>query len=214
MFIRKQKESRKAETGEGVREIFETGRRQTGSPECCGMADLSSVCLLSFTATAVGSALPRLTCASLQAHQTFIKPNSPHLIGPHPHLLSLTFANTWLRNADVTPRTQTLHPQTRQRQGHLNCRCEALQLNLFLFFILWFSVYRGVWGDGNDVPYQFTCSHLRHPRMPWGWRHESALRLLRLQQQDLFSIRLFCHLKKEKKSPGSSLITLLTESPA
>lgn len=117
----------------GSRRVFETGQRQTASPECCGTADLSSVCLLLFTATAVGSTLPLLTCASRQAHQTgtFIKPNSLRLIGPHPHLLSLTFVGEGYRRA--TTNTNPLRPQTRQRQGHLNCRwgAEALLFSCF-----------------------------------------------------------------------------------
>lgn len=160
--------------------VFETGQRQTSSPECCGTADLSSVCLLLFTATAVGSTLLLLTCASRQAHQTgtFIKPNSLRLIGPHPHLLSLTFA---ARGRGI----QTCHHEHKPPVPTNQAAAGSSELQMGSwsspFLLLWLGFHRGVCGDGNDVPYQFTCSHPRHPGMPWGWRHESALSFLRLQ---------------------------------
>lgn len=164
--------------------VFEMGQRQTASPECCATADLSSVCLLLFTATAVGSTLPPLTCASRQAHQTgtFIKPNSPRLIGPHPHLLSLTLVahrrgiQTWRReHKPCAPTNQAATGSSELQMGSW----------ISPFLMLWFGFHRGVCRDGNDVPYQFTCSHPRHPGMPWGWRHESELSLLRLQRARL-----------------------------
>lgn len=123
--------------------VFKTGQRQTASPECCGTADLSSVCLLLFTATAVGSTLPLLTCASRQAHQTgtFIKPNSPLLIGPHPHLLSLTFAahgrgiQTW--RAEHKPSAPT---------NQAAAGSSELQMGSWIspFLMLWYGFHRGV----------------------------------------------------------------------
>ncbi len=149
----------------GSRRVFEMGQRQTASTECCGTADLSSVCLLVFTATAVGSTLPLLTCASRQAHQTgtFIKPNSLRLIGPLPHLLSLTFA---ARGRGIQTCRHEHKPSAPTNQAAAGS--SELQMGSWSspFLLLWLGFHRGVCGDGNDVPYQFTCSHTGIPVCP------------------------------------------------